>query len=125
MAKLTKAQQDELNTLRKEAELAKALSWPNFPKPQPMKLPEDWDEMQHGWACNAHAGKVREQWRNRHAHYSSKPDDENEYSTGSQGSGGDMYVTEREAWLALFHETARLYAEKLAIILKHATEEQA
>lgn len=51
MAALTKAQQAEMDKLREDVRLARALSWPTFPRPEPM--PNDpklaYGKLQEGW----------------------------------------------------------------------------
>lgn len=120
MSKLTKAQQEELDTLRRECEMAKALSWPNFPKPTPIPFPPYGDSLEkysHGWACNRHSGRVYEAWNSYCYGYTrnpSKPD-----PCGSQ-TKETIYATESYAYLAMYHEMARDFAGKLADVLERA-----
>ncbi len=122
MAALTKAQQAELDRLREEAEAAKALAWPNFPKPVPLKAPEWGEPVIHGWAFNSYTRHVIEQWRSSSCQYSEDPEGK-KYASGSR-TYSPIYATEQEAWLALYYELCLKYAGELAAVLRKAREEQ-
>lgn len=113
---MNKSEQAEMKALRMEAEMAKALSWPNFPKPIPLESPSHENGLEEvvGWEINTHSRTIQKIWNGRVSHYSSP-----ERRNGSQGHAR-LYATEREAWLALFHELANLYAFNLAEVLAKA-----
>lgn len=123
MGKLTKAQQKELSDLKEAAAVAQALSWPNFPKPTPMAKPAEWDEVIHGWAYNAYANSVSEQWQDRSCSYSHDPKGKDHRSFCGSKDRGPLYATKQEAYLALYHELCWMYGQKLADVLRRAREE--
>jgi hypothetical protein len=120
MAKLTKSQQEELDRLQKDRDMARALSWPNFDPPPPMKKPDDWNAVIEGWAFNVSACRVWKRWQKGSISYNEDPRTlKDEHLSGSRHCD-PLYATEQEAYLALYHATCLEYAKNLAHILKKA-----
>lgn len=118
---MTKKEQVEVAELRKQLGMARALSWPNFPKPTPLAKPGQGEPEIHGWEQNSYAHRVWERWSSGHSTYDEPPDPSGKYKhrNGTQGMPR-LYATERDAWLAMFHEVAEECAARLAKILQAA-----
>jgi hypothetical protein len=111
---MTKAQKLKMEVLLRERNMARALSWPNFPEPTPLHRPEAIGGTQAGWGYNDYTVTVRQLWRTCTAIY-----DNAELKNGSR-SFQPLYATEAEAWQALYHSFSRKCADTLADILSKA-----
>lgn len=118
---LTKKEQAEFKQLREERDLARALSWPTFPKPLPLP-PAKEGEVIAGWSINVFAARVEQQWCRANTNYTSDPRKDKTHGWQSGGSQEQvtLYATEAEAYQALFHELAEKYAVELDKVLKRA-----
>ncbi len=120
MAKLTKQQELELQKVTEERDIARALSWPNFPKPTPMNRPAKWNEEIRGWAVNSYTRQIREE--SQDTLYSYRMEAGKRIVSGDQRRD-PLYATKREAYLALYHEICLVYGIELAKVLKKAGED--
>ena len=120
MAKLTKQQKLELQQITEERDIARALSWPNFPKPIPISKPTEWGKEIQGWTINVHFLMVNEEIQDMTSSYAFY---EGKRSKNGRRNRGDLYATRREAYLALYHELCVIYGIELAKVLKKAQEE--
>ncbi|HYE17975.1 MAG TPA: hypothetical protein VEA69_06005 [Tepidisphaeraceae bacterium] len=136
MAKLTKQQQAEFDAMIADAEriaeerdIARALAWPNFPKPAPLRRPtpeESGERYIEGWATRTpwsthDTPRVVKEWQSWDCYFSENPKGKTGYRGGARG-GGPLYATEAEAWLAMYHDEAIRYGKQLARMLANAAK---
>lgn len=107
---MTKKEQAEMDRLRREAAMAKALAWPTFEKPEAMQ--REHGTTIHGWWFNQYSRVVAEGWADVFF-YTGDPKDTTKCRGGRQNHD-PLYATESDAYRAMIHELAREYAETLA-----------
>lgn len=113
MAKLHVPILEQIEALERERNASQALSWPNFPKPQPLSGPESYaDNIVVGWANNLHTKSVCKIWQDSVCSYRSA-----DLKDGSRCLEV-LYATEQEAMLALIHEATIDFAQQLAELWK-------
>lgn len=121
---MNKAEKAEMERLRHDLRLAKALHWPDYPRPQNSILPQSFTQgLFVGWWFNAYAGhdgdRVAQGCSNGTNHSTSYTD---KTTTQRAAPHWGFFDTKREALLALRLEVTEQCAERLAAIDKRIEE---
>lgn len=110
---MTKAERAEMDRLREELALARALRYSGMQAPERMPLPDT--GFQNGWSFNVHSGEVSGMWTERMAHGWGHRAEGGTGGSVSQ-NGRRIYSTRRDALIALRLAMEEQSAKKLAAI---------
>jgi hypothetical protein len=109
---MTKKEQQELQQLKYDLEMVKALSWPNFDYPTPIPVEElqslPCNAYREGYTFNVHTCCVEKVWFNALQMYTTNPDTHTTYQSGSR-IVALFWRTKKEACQALIIEMAKAY----------------
>ncbi len=110
---MTKAERAEMERLREELALARALRYSGMQAPTMNAIPTE--GVVNGWSFNAYTGGVERMWSEPNAHgYGAHPGTNGERHASRDGRR--TYATRREALIGLRLATEEQCAKKLAAI---------
>lgn len=111
---MTKKERAEVDDLRRELALHKALGWPQYPEPVPIDAEEatknlGWGKLIVAWWFNSYSHTVGQGCFDRIGHSKHSTD-----KTNSRDTGGPWYTSKRDALAALRWAATREAAKELA-----------
>lgn len=109
---MTKEEKQRLTDLKEERDIARAFSWPNSPKPEPLPI----IGRGSGWAVDVGSETICEEYQIEAKNYKLRGNEVRDLRP--------LYLTEREALIALHYELCWKYGKNLAKLLKLIKEKE-